>query len=367
MVSLESSKLCSSLSSSEQQALSKVAQIKTFSQDSPIFCEGDKGDGIYVVRKGEVQITASLNRGEPRKLSRIGPGDFFGELAILDSEPRSASATAETETEVYFIPQFELVRLLEEAPKFAISLVREVSRRVREFNRQYIQDVLQAERLAIVGEFARSIVHDIRNPLTVIGLAAEMIGGETSSPEARRTAAKRIRQQVDRLGNMIKELLEFTRVSQSSLALAPADFAAYMVQLLEELRCDLQSSSVELTYENSPPSVTLLMEPERLTHVFFNLANNAVDAMPKGGKIFFRFAVQEGKALLIEIEDTGPGLPPEIASELFTPFATFGKPRGTGLGLSICKKIIEDHRGQIRVRTELGRGAIFSITLPFSV
>jgi two-component system, NtrC family, sensor histidine kinase HydH len=156
-------------------------------------------------------------------------------------------------------------------------------------------------------------------------------------------------------------------VSQSPLALAPADFAAYMGQLMEELRGDLQSSSVELTCENAPPSVTLLMEPERLTHVFINLANNAVDAMPKGGKILLRFAVQEGKALRVEIEDTGTGIPPEIAGELFTPFATFGKPRGTGLGLSICKKIIEHHRGQIKVRYEPGHGAIFSITLPLSV
>jgi signal transduction histidine kinase len=85
--------------------------------------------------------------------------------------------------------------------------------------------------------------------------------------------------------------------------------------------------------------------------------------MPNGGKLIIRFAVN-GNSLTTEIEDTGSGVAPEIANRLFEPFATFGKPQGTGLGLSICRKIMEDHRGQIAVRNQLGRGAIFSLTLP---
>src|SRR5438093_7090345 len=98
MVTLESSKLCSSLSLAEREALQRAAQAKSFSKGQAIFCEGDEGDGIYIVKSGEVQIIASLEQGEPRKLSRIGPGDFFGELAVLDSRPRSATAAAESDT-----------------------------------------------------------------------------------------------------------------------------------------------------------------------------------------------------------------------------------------------------------------------------
>jgi signal transduction histidine kinase len=85
--------------------------------------------------------------------------------------------------------------------------------------------------------------------------------------------------------------------------------------------------------------------------------------MPNGGKIFLRFhSVPE--AIITELEDTGPGIPPEIADQLFEAFVTHGKTHGTGLGLSICKKIIEDHRGWIAARTEAGRGAIFEFGLP---
>ncbi|MEO8428150.1 MAG: cyclic nucleotide-binding domain-containing protein [Verrucomicrobiota bacterium] len=363
MVDLKSSKLCSSLTSAECDALRQVAQSRHFLAREPIFREGDQGDGIYIVQQGLVQISALVTEGERRNLSHFGPGEFFGEMAVLDNEPRSATATAETDTEVYFIPQSDLLQMLERSPKLAISLVRQISLRLREFNRQYIQETLQAERLALVGRFARSIVHDLKNPLTVIGFAADMLDADHATPEMRRTAKTRIRKQVDRLTSMIKELLEFTRMSQGSIVLAQADFAVYIQQLLEEIRGELDGTLVKFECENAPPSVDVLMEPDRLSHVFFNLIHNAVEAMPNGGKLIMRFAVK-GDSLTTEIEDTGPGIAPEIATRLFEPFATFGKPQGTGLGLSICRKIMEDHRGQVAVRNEPGRGAIFSLTLP---
>jgi len=85
--------------------------------------------------------------------------------------------------------------------------------------------------------------------------------------------------------------------------------------------------------------------------------------MLSGGVIFLRFESRAGE-IVTEIEDTGAGIAPEVAGNLFQPFTTHGKTHGTGLGLSICKKIIEDHGGKIAVRSEAGRGAIFSFTLP---
>ena len=114
-----------------------------------------------------------------------------------------------------------------------------------------------------------------------------------------------------------------------------------------------------------PPAVTVLLDPRRLSRVFFNLVHNATDVMPDGGKIFLRFQLNENE-IVTEIEDTGPGIAPEIADKLFQPFATFGKTHGTGLGLSICKKIVEDHGGRIWVRNEAGRGAIFCFSLPLA-
>ena len=112
------------------------------------------------------------------------------------------------------------------------------------------------------------------------------------------------------------------------------------------------------------PQVNLLLDPQRLTHVFFNLVHNACDAMmPDGGKIYMRFR-RDGNEFITEIEDTGKGIAPEIAPRMFEAFATYGKSNGTGLVLSICRKIINDHKGSIEAQTYPGRGAVFTFSLP---
>src|ERR1041384_5115778 len=103
-----------------------------------------------------------------------------------------------------------------------------------------------------------------------------------------------------------------------------------------------------------------------MPNLFFNLAHNAIEAMkPGGGKVTFRFTATDD-AVVTEVEDSGKGIPPQIADRLFQPFATYGKKGGTGLGLSICQRIVQDHGGVINARNgnEHGRGAIFCITFP---
>ncbi|HEX9046377.1 MAG TPA: HAMP domain-containing sensor histidine kinase, partial [Verrucomicrobiae bacterium] len=116
--------------------------------------------------------------------------------------------------------------------------------------------------------------------------------------------------------------------------------------------------------EGAPPAVLVNFDPRRLSRVFFNLIHNATDAMPNGGLIFLRFHAND-REIVTEIEDTGMGISPEIADQLFQPFATHGKTKGTGLGLSICKKIVEDYGGAIAARSG-SQGAIFSFSLPLA-
>ncbi len=363
MVALKSSKLFSGTLAAESHTLEQAASCKTYKAGRNVFQEGDPGDGLYVIAEGQVQISCLVGQDQRCVLSRFGPGDFFGEMAVLDDQPRSATATAEVDSKVYFISRDDLLRVLATSPGLAIGLVKEFSMRMREFNHQYTQEVLQAERLTLVGRFARSIVHDFKNPLNIIGISADMAAMENASSEIRTTARARIRKQIDRLSNMISELLEFTRGSASSVVLARADYGEFARQTVEDMRPELAAKSVTIDLENAPPSVTILADPRRLTHVFYNIIHNACDAMPRGGKVILRFHQTE-REITTEIEDTGKGIAPEIAPRLFEAFATFGKAQGTGLGLSICKKIVEDHHGKIRARSEAGRGAIFSFSLP---
>lgn len=362
MVDLAKSKLFSSLKPAELDALRQSAVQQNFPEGHTIFKEGDAGDGLYVVSSGLVLISAIVGQDERRVLSKVGPGDFFGEMAVLDDEPRSATATAREATTAIFIPREALLAMIEKSPGLAVNLVREFSLRMREFNRQYIRETLEAERLTLVGRFARSIVHDFKNPLNIIGLAAEFVNMDGLSPEIRASTSGKIQKQVDRLANMINELLEFTRGSGAPSALMPVEYKAYFEQLMEELRPEALEKGVEIVLRNDPPAVPVLMDGKRMLHVFTNLINNSMDAMVGGGTIYFRFAVTPDE-VVTEIEDTGKGLAPEIMPRLFEAFATHGKMKGSGLGLSICKKIIEDHKGTINARNEPGKGAIFTFSL----
>src|SRR5690606_30070637 len=150
---------------------------------------------------------------------------------------------ADKQTEVYFISREELLRILESIPKLSAFFVHEISQRLRDFNAQYVREVLQSERLALVGRFASSIVHDLKNPLNIIGISSEMAGDEKATPEVRLNSKNRIRKQVERISNMANELLEFARGSQMTLNVSPMDYAVFVETFLEEVLPEAELNS----------------------------------------------------------------------------------------------------------------------------
>jgi signal transduction histidine kinase len=351
------------LLAAELRDLKRTAQKHSFRAGQIIFKQGDVGDGVYLVEEGCVEISAMINDEQNRVLSHLGPSTFFGEMAVLDGQPRSATARAHGDTIVSFIPREEMLRALGQSPELLASLVREFSLRMRQFDQRFIEEVLQAERLSLVGSFAQSIVHDFKSPLNIIGFAAELAADEGATAGHRIEAKMQISRQVDRLTNMINELLEFTRGSSRELTLELTNYREFVEEFLKQIRPEAAERSVKIECENPPPALPLALDRGRLLHVFYNIVNNAIDAMPGGGRITLRFFVKD-REVVTELEDSGPGLAPEIESRIFQPFTTHGKTHGSGLGLSICKRIIEDHRGHIHARNEAGRGAVFSFALP---
>ncbi len=363
MVALEAVSLFRHLSQKEMARLYQIAQERRFSVGQEIFGEGDTGDGVYVVKDGLVEISGVLRANVRHAFSQLGPGEIFGEMAVIESLSRSATATAVKETTVYYIPRGDMLDLIENSPALSLRLLQEISRRLREFDQLYLKEVVQAERLTIVGRFARSIIHDLKNPLSVISLTAELVGTDKAAPEFRQQAAQRIRDQVDRINDLIGEILTFTQGANETFVLGQTNYRAFVQRLVEEIRSEAEMKGAGLELESQPPDVNLSLNPKRLARVFHNLIHNATDAMPDGGKVILRFSTSPTE-VVTELEDTGSGIAPEITSKLFEAFATHGKEHGSGLGLSICKKIVEDHHGRIWARNEPGRGAVFAFALP---
>jgi signal transduction histidine kinase len=363
VVTLEASKLFDQLNPAELDSLGRAAQEREFAAGQDIFKEGDAGDGLYLVKDGLVELSGLIGPKKRQVFSEVLPGDMFGEMAVVEDQPRSAGASARERTSVYFLPREKILTLVANSPTLALILLREISQRLRAFDRQYVREVVQAERLTIIGRFARSIVHDLKNPLHIIGLTAELAASDRATPQMRANGKTGILKQVERINDMVGEILEFTQGAPADRWLARMDYAEFVRQVVEDLRPEVALKSAVLEFENPPPAVELQINPKRLCRVFHNLIHNATDFMPGGGKIFLRFRAAASE-VVTEIEDTGTGIAPEIAGHLFEAFASYGKTHGTGLGLSISKRIIEDHQGWIAARSEPGRGAVFSFGLP---
>jgi signal transduction histidine kinase len=191
-----------------------------------------------------------------------------------------------------------------------------------------------------------------------------MAGMENATPQNRQKSSATIRSQVERISDLIGEILLFTQGARTNYVLGTSDYTAFVQHMMDELRPELELRGVRLESALPPGRLKLAFDPKRLRRVFENLIHNAMDFLPEGGKILVRFRVADNE-LITDIEDTGPGIAPEIVGKLFEAFATHGKANGTGLGLSICKRIVEDHRGRIWAENRTGgRGAVFSFALP---
>ena len=365
MIALESVNLFRNLAPDEVRVLRAVTRERHFAAGDEILGEGDPGDGVYIVKDGLVEISGLVSGETPRVLSQLGPGEMFGEMAVIEHRPRSATVTALKDTVVYFLPHDEMLALLQGSPAFAFNVLQEISRRLREFDQLHLREIVQAERLAAVGNFARSIIHDLKTPLTIISLSAETACLPNATPEKRAQAQERIRKQIGRINDMVGDILEYTRSQQPETAFTRVNYSDFIREILPDLQAETETKSTRVELQNQPPAGALSLDRRRLRRVFFNLAHNATDMMPDGGRILLRFHAGE-REVVTEMEDTGSGIAPEIAGKLFEPFVTFGKAQGTGLGLSICKKIIEDHHGRIWAHNGPDCGAIFCFSLPLA-
>jgi signal transduction histidine kinase len=226
-----------------------------------------------------------------------------------------------------------------------------------------IEDNLRhTDLLASVGQVAAGVAHEIRNPLAVLrGAANRLRRGDALPPGERLELLRMIDEETNRMGAVVQNFLDLSKRPKEE----PEPFALKPVLLrsLEILRVELERSRVDLDLEwSASETLTVDGDPQALHHVFLNLALNARDIMPGGGRLRVRVASRRGQAR-IHFEDTGPGVPIELRHKIFEPFFTT-RAKGTGLGLAFVDRIVSEHGGSVTVGSASGGGASFEIRLP---
>jgi len=222
------------------------------------------------------------------------------------------------------------------------------------------EEAEQRERLAAIGQMISGVVHDFRTPLTVISGYTELMAAEPDEQQRLQYAAV-VDKQFEHLNAMTRETLAFAR-GERELLIRKVYLQNFAREVEAYLKQEFKKSPVRLTIV---PRYTgpARFDEGKLRRVVFNLARNAVEAMPTGGNFLFSID-REDDDLVLRFEDDGPGLPPEIADRVFDPFNTVGRTDGTGLGLSIVKQIADEHGGSVRVETAPGKGTRFEFKIP---
>jgi two-component system cell cycle sensor histidine kinase/response regulator CckA len=324
----------------------------------------------YVSVLAGIEMAGDLSQDPGEVLTRLGDRPL-SELLRMPPEGVWHEVTAAGR-------RFEVIaRPMEDGrePGDWVVVIRDVTQ-----EREIQQRAQQQERLAAVGQLAAGIAHDFNNIMAVIVLYARMTSRDRSLPDTIRERLEIIAQQAEQATKLIQQILDFSR--RSVLERRPVDMLCLVKEQVNLLERTLpENIEIDLVCEADDQATSLFTvnaDPTRMQQMIMNLAVNARDAMPEGGKLSIgldriRFepggevplpGMSPGEWVRVTVEDTGTGIPPDVEPRIFEPFFTTKAPLGSGLGLAQVYGIIKQHEGEIDLATEVGKGTTFTLYLP---
>jgi signal transduction histidine kinase len=219
---------------------------------------------------------------------------------------------------------------------------------------------MQAAKLAAIGELAASIVHEIKNPIQILMMHMEMVQRGKPLPNWTEMLAH----QIKRLSEITRRLMNFSRDVSEEPKMEEVIVNRAIEETVAMVQHEYRNARIEIQCTLHPDLPPVVGNANALQQVFLNLLINARDAMPDGGTIAIS-TESSGFHVFVKFADSGSGIESHHLDRIFMPFFTTKEEgRGTGLGLSICRKIISEHKGEIKVESEIGKGTTFTIFLP---
>jgi signal transduction histidine kinase len=280
-------------------------------------------------------------------------GQVIGTLNVYTAEPRSFSNE-----------EIHILRALAELSALAIEKARLYERVV-----DVEEQLRQNEKFSALGLLAAEVAHEIRNPLTVMKMLYHSLGLEFKPGDPRIKDDAILREKMEHLNKIVEQILDFARSAEPVLNEVDIN------QLLDDLglltRHKLRNQQIQFIRRLAPDLPKIMADGTQLAQAFLNLTLNAVECMPEGGSLTiftrsFRLPRNSPEPTHVQVEfrDTGPGMPAELRQRAFSSLLSTTKQKGTGLGLAIVGRVIETHRGKVRIRSQAGKGTTISITLP---
>ncbi len=378
---LKNNIIFSNLSEKDLRQIAELSRELSFKKGETIIKENEIADAFYIIVKGKVEIVKEGEESQEEVLATKSEGEVFGEMAVIDELPRSATIRATTNIELLRLDKDSFKKLLRSFSDMSLEIARSICSTVRTTNSAYIKDLekrnkqleaayaklkktqnelIQVEKLSVIGKFASLIIHDIKNPMGNIRAYAELIRMYSGNNEKIQKSSDVIMSEVDRLIKMTSELLEFSR-GEIVLNKMPINISSLLSTLVDTVKEELLRKNVKIIFNEKCDSLVMI-DSEKISRVFHNLVSNSADSILKEVLIIIK-TVAENNWVKWTIQDNGVGMNIVELSKIFEAFYT-NKKKGTGLGMPIVKGIIESHNGLIKVFSRKDAGTRFEILLP---
>ncbi len=368
---------------SELKEIHKKLEFRHYHHEESIIYEETLGDHIFILATGKVRIEKKISESTAEVLGFYDEvGGLFGEMALLENKPRSASMVADTACDVLAVSKEDFIDLVQSVPLFTLAVARNISQFLRETDERLIsklkkendelrhmnyllqetqEELIGKERLSLIGRMASTILHDMKNPMSTIGGYAQLIKMKKHSGEQLAKYADIIAKQVIQFTSMTQDLLSFAQGGEQ-MRLKSVQMAGYLQECCDSLVLKFDDREItfirDLTFEGE-----VRIDNGRFFRVLENIATNALDALDENGH-FTVHSLEVETGVRIILEDNGIGMSNEVKENAFKEFYTHGKRKGTGLGLAIVKRIVDEHDGIISIESEEGVGTKFIIDLP---
>jgi len=380
------------------EQLAQVVELglsTTTPAQSSVFEQGDVADSLYVILSGEVKVLGQDPSGQEIELSTLGPGAFFGEVALVDGGTRSAAVRTVSACEFFTLNREGFIQILTRSPTLLSMVLADISSKVRSSNekvykemleRQKVLSHMEIERHRSLSQMVAGVAHEINTPLGIVNVAASMIT-ENLTPEMLESiedqdtrltlddiqeAAQLMQSNIARANKLIQTFKSIS-VNQITDTLEDVGLATLVQEIIDlfKIRARMAGIEVNLNVEAGLEGSIWKGYPGYLSQIMLNLLSNIERyGYPDnvGGKVDVRLS-RQASGYRIDVQDYGEGMPAEHAAKVFDVFFTTGRGRGgTGLGMSIVHNLVTSAlQGEIQLRSEPGQGTCVTLDLPLKV
>lgn len=366
------------LEEAELQEMAELSRFSAYPANHVLCQEGAYEDVMYIIAEGNVLITQQMDDIEGERVLRIGgKGDLVGEMALIQSAPRSATVRTTNPCIMLEMDQKDFETILRRSPRMANDIIRITLDRIRENDRTAIEELqknikflrhLDRNKL----EFIQVAAHELRTPVTVLKGYANLLGSypEIKSNPALAGVLEGLNKGADRMHEVVNMMLDVSRMDTETLDIAtvPVPLKRVINDLANDFKQAAAERKIEITTQHAEDTTSIQADPSMIQKALYHLIVNAIKYTPDGGKVSLstRPVVMDdnGPGVEIAVRDTGIGLDPEHHELVFEKFYQVGsvaihssgkttfKGGGPGLGLAIVRGVARAHGGKVWVESE---------------